>query len=319
MDGTPAGGTARVEPRQFQVHVDLSCSDDAAFGDAVDWWLTKSLDIVSTAWGRPVVDAREAWFSFAFLLDRGTEHEARGHAEVLSALKASLNQSLGDLSFSLEMEASSEAPVVVTLTAGGYEGEPELTDLDITFHPTRYCTPTIADELEDQLEQLLLQLPANQDITFVNVTDDNQRPGSTALDLAMKRGQYPARQSSRTVLRSYSWMLYLHQDMLARLGGVKELRQTNAFWRVTPTSQGAVLRATAHLADYQGARVRAVRDALQPVLPIGPARNPTLRTRHLRIAWDEGHDGPFDHPPTRDEIERRRDSGTAWVPPSDER
>ena len=76
--------------------------------------------------------------------------------------------------------------------------------------------------------------------------------------------------------------------------------------RIDAMPDGVLLQATEHLRDFGGPRVRAVRDALAPVLrdrPALPPRQPGawLRERHLRIAWDDGQDGPVAPPPTRQE------------------
>jgi hypothetical protein len=91
---------------------------------------------------------------------------------------------------------------------------------------------------------------------------------------------------------------------------------TGAFMETTRFPDGVLLQATEHLRDFAGEPVRAVRDALTPALRPRAAKQPRqagprMRKRHLRIAWDDGSNGPLAHRPTRAEILEFQESARA--------
>lgn len=78
---------------------------------------------------------------------------------------------------------------------------------------------------------------------------------------------YEAIAASRSVLRGYDWLTVASGELLQRLGGVKALRDSDAFARVEELRSGGVwLLATDDYADYTHERVEAVWQALAPVL-----------------------------------------------------
>jgi hypothetical protein len=87
---------------------------------------------------------------------------------------------------------------------------------------------------------------------------------------------------------------YVSAEQAATAGGVKHLASRGAFYEVTPAGDGYLLRATQHLADHAGPPVRAVREALKPILPQGPEK--FRNDPDFRLAWDDGTNGPFKIP-----------------------
>ncbi|WP_328534922.1 hypothetical protein OG836_15420 [Micromonospora zamorensis] len=102
--------------------------------------------------------------------------------------------------------------------------------------------------------------------------------GATALEDCLPPGDYPPRQRDpehtvndcRRYLRGYSWLTIVPKELVARLGGIDELRATSAFARVEQLASGALwLKATERFEDYRGEAVHGVFDALAPVLRPG--------------------------------------------------
>ncbi|GIJ48049.1 hypothetical protein Val02_49350 [Virgisporangium aliadipatigenens] len=74
--------------------------------------------------------------------------------------------------------------------------------------------------------------------------------------------------TGRTLLRGYSWLTLLPQEIGDRLGGVQALRDTGAFHDVSPLAAGGYwLQATEHLRHYDNDSARRVRDALSNAMP----------------------------------------------------
>jgi hypothetical protein len=127
---------------------------------------------------------------------------------------------------------------------------------------------------------------------------------ATLLDSVLSRPVEESAQTSRGYLRGYEWVTLCPQELVTRLGGVSALRDTGAFAEVVPlTYGGALLRATQAPADYRGDRVRAVFQALAPVLPTGQPHvlSADLPSQDLsRVVFtDAGHPyGRFDLGPS---------------------
>lgn len=101
---------------------------------------------------------------------------------------------------------------------------------------------------------------------------------ATMLDAALGRSAEASAEASRTYLRGYEWLTMCPAELVGRLGGPERLRHSGAFAEVRPlTHGGLLLRATDRPGDYGGDRVRAVFQALGPVLPPGrPSLLPTV-------------------------------------------
>lgn len=135
---------------------------------------------------------------------------------------------------------------------------------------------------------------------YLGISDDSSTT-SVALDKAQNVNSHVARLDSSTYLRSYSWVTCVPELLLSRLGTMQSMAESGAFFRVSTTPGGLIVQATEHFSDYYGARVRAVRDALEPVLRQRPTKYHP-RKAGLRIAWDDGRNGPL---PADDSWRRR--------------
>ncbi|MBB5868606.1 hypothetical protein F4553_001985 [Allocatelliglobosispora scoriae] len=109
----------------------------------------------------------------------------------------------------------------------------------------------------------------------------------TVFSKALKEADFESslafdRAGSRQVLRGYSWVTVMPQELGDSLGGLAGLEQTQAFHEVVPLRNGGYwLKATERFSDYDDTAIRRVFEAVRPVLPAG---RPSLLTR-----WADSH------------------------------
>jgi hypothetical protein len=105
---------------------------------------------------------------------------------------------------------------------------------------------------------------------------DDQSPGSdTALEQAIVTGPPGGEigRRRRQVLYGYSWVTIVPAELAVWLGGAAALAATGAFFEVSELPGGALwLRATRTINEFTGDRIRAVFEALAPVLVTGRTR-----------------------------------------------
>jgi hypothetical protein len=95
-----------------------------------------------------------------------------------------------------------------------------------------------------------------------------------------KRPNDPVRHS-RQVVRSYSWVTVIAEEIGQRLGGLERLRDSGAFHRVVHLPGGGfLLQATARFEDYQHEQAYRVFTVLAPALPPGVPDPPEVRNSH---------------------------------------
>lgn len=138
-------------------------------------------------------------------------------------------------------------------------------------------------ELDVQLEADQVASIEQQDavVAFLNrAADDcnpchgeivwNQAGRRTALEAALNLTTAKTLPTARQVLRGYSWVTIIPEEIGQRLGGVDALLRSEAFTNVTRLGAGGYfLRATQDLRDYKDAAVLKVFNALRSVLPPG--------------------------------------------------
>lgn len=122
---------------------------------------------------------------------------------------------------------------------------------------------------------------------YAHVSDDTEVIMGTLLEQATARdpaSPWFARTPEETVphcreaLRGYSWVTVCAAELATALGGAPALGACGAFDEVTELPAGQVfLRATPALAEYRGAALRRVFEALAPVL---------LTRRPDPMSWD---------------------------------
>ncbi|MEE1770331.1 hypothetical protein PUR34_19875 [Streptomyces sp. JV185] len=96
--------------------------------------------------------------------------------------------------------------------------------------------------------------------------------GRSAFEVALGVFPYETVPTLNHELRGYSWVTVCSPGVALRLGGQEGAEDAGAFSAVTPLSGGGLLlQATEDMRAYGPERVRAVYDALRPVLPAGEA------------------------------------------------
>ncbi|GGT61036.1 hypothetical protein [Streptomyces purpureus] len=79
----------------------------------------------------------------------------------------------------------------------------------------------------------------------------------------------------RECLRGYSWLMTIPGEVVRALGGVNVLRDSGAFWVISPLPNGSImLQATPTFNEYQGEAVKSVLRAVRDVLITGEFRPP---------------------------------------------
>jgi hypothetical protein len=126
-------------------------------------------------------------------------------------------------------------------------------------------------QLQDEWAHFVQREAGRVNACAGKMTDD-VGAGQTALQRAT-HNMSPKIEDSRSVLRGYSWVTVVTADLVARLGGAEQIESTGAFYQVSPLPNGALwLRATPTINEFTDEKVRAVFEALAPVLLTGEAK-----------------------------------------------
>lgn len=112
------------------------------------------------------------------------------------------------------------------------------------------------------------------------IAGDQPNADTTALEYALDLPySWPDKNipNSRDLLRGYSWLTLLPQELAVRLGGAAQLRETGAFSDVHEIGTGSLLlQATRNLEEFQPPVVGKVFSALAPVLLPGVPCEPQV-------------------------------------------
>ena len=93
---------------------------------------------------------------------------------------------------------------------------------------------------------------------------------------------------SRRVVRSYSWVTVIAEEIGQRLGGLAGLRDSGAFYRVVHLAGGRfLLQATRRFEDYQHEQAFKVFKVLAPALPPGVPDPPKVYPPHVDVGLDD--------------------------------
>jgi hypothetical protein len=128
-----------------------------------------------------------------------------------------------------------------------------------------------SSQLQDEWAHFIQREAGRVNACAGKMTDD-VGARQTALQRAT-RNMSAKIEDSRSVLRGYSWVTIVAPELAARLGGAEQLAATGAFYQVSSLPNGGLwLRATPTINDFTGDKVRAVFEALSPVLLSGEAK-----------------------------------------------
>jgi len=132
---------------------------------------------------------------------------------------------------------------------------------------------------------LVRDVAARAGEAFAVVSDDAYN-GEVGLQQCLPVAARKGTGASRDLLRGYSWVTICPQPISDRLGGVRALAGTGAFWAVAELPSGDTwLQATEHFGDYDDAAVIRVFDALAPVLPAGLPSPGLVEKLRYHLAW----------------------------------
>jgi hypothetical protein len=286
---------ASLDPYRVQVYVDADCADSGEFSRLV-MDATRSLANAFTALtGDDPLVGRSADLEWSAGSSHGRPRHSRRNQNAetqLPRLAESLDRHESDVHLSWHNAPEVEDRLSATVSASSRGGlDPASLNLQLLW--SWLPAADVFNRAEDLVYEVLRGLIGKYEVRFGNVTDDNSPPLGVALDRACACSPLMVRERWETDLRSYAWITYVAQHHIDCLGGLDPLRRSGAFSATEQVSGGALLRATPHLRDYVGPRVRAVRDVLSPVLFQAPtrARRDGL-TQGLRVSWDDGTNGP---------------------------
>lgn len=122
---------------------------------------------------------------------------------------------------------------------------------------------------EDRTVEFFRSMVDSCNVDYGDMTFAHGGPGT------MVENQLAVRQvdrwfRARRVLRGYSWVTVVPDEIAERLGGGETFKSSGAFWKVERLRQGGWwLQATHRFADYQQAEAERVFNVLLPVLPEG--------------------------------------------------
>ncbi|WP_167735928.1 hypothetical protein [Nocardioides sp. 503] len=289
-------------PVRVQVLAYVPVVDDAAYARLVEWWVGRCF----AAWQRvtgvdPVADPR-VWVEWAVFSEGSRPAQSTGVRKVtandLRRFHGAVGRGRGSMGMGVHGMNVTDHPTMprefnLGSTTVAWES---VCVLDAEFVVGPYADDGQIELCEEASVALVRGLASQHVVWFANVTDDNpSAAGDTALDSAL--GQNSRRPTPR-LLPGYSWVTFLTPQVLEVLGGVESVEASGVFVSVEPVGGGALVRATERLQDFAGPVVRRVRDAVAAVLPEGRAVEPEgfpSSTTGLRIAWDNGVDGPVDY------------------------
>ena len=294
-----------MEPHRLQVHVDIDCATPARYREVALWWLDSLHERFVDQPGFDVHWARrlESRWGYApegrpIVVGEYDQGARRRFEEVLGP---------GHGHFVVNgTHGGGRRPVgFVDLKCSTLGGEPTKAEVHVELGLIKTATPADVNGVEAIVVGLVRGFLDRWRPLFVGVSDDfeQERP---ALDMAQKLNSRVARLDSGTYLRGYCWVTYCPNHLRTSLPDLGE-DEGDAFTLVTELPDGVLLQATEHLRDFYGDRVRAVRQVLSPVLRERPTVHPKppgarLEKRHLRIAWDDGTNGPFAPRASREEL-----------------
>ncbi|MCM0674772.1 hypothetical protein NCC78_08730 [Micromonospora phytophila] len=140
----------------------------------------------------------------------------------------------------------------------------------------------------DRWVDFLARVLADADPAYGEVSHDGGNDSSTELDKALRRDRNVSVEQSRQLLRGYSWVTVVPQELVHRLGGADVIEASGAVEEVRRLRAGGVLlRATRTPEEFDDAAMRRLFGLLAPVLPPGQPRDlPGWPTSH-RVVYED--------------------------------
>ena len=249
----------------------------------------------STAGGRKASSAPGGPARYDIAHVEGEDDDPKARDKLTSAL----NGELESVSFSAHRRDAGE-PFLVQLECHALLDEPSCLELRLDlYHSVAGASSVDTDALEADVLDLVREFIGAWRPSFVGLSDDFG-PASFSLDAAQNLNGRVARLDEQH-LRGYCWITYCPSRFL---GTLPDLNASDAFvpdrrhagWR--PVAGDRAPTGFRRETGPGGARRLGASPRDRPALP---PRQPGawMRERHLRIAWDDGQDGPVAPPATR--------------------
>ncbi len=147
-----------------------------------------------------------------------------------------------------------------------------------TFDPAEY----------DRWVGFLAGVLDQADPVYAEISYDRGWDLDTELDKALRRDPDQSMEQSRQLLRGYSWVTVIPQELVERLGGAEAIEAAGAAAEVRRLAAGGLLlRATRTPEEYDEAAMKRLFQLVAPVLPEGRPRDlPGWPTRHQVVYED---------------------------------
>ena len=162
--------------------------------------------------------------------------------------------------------ASPEYPII-TLALKRVGSEPGWLLLGIDG-PARYLLPAL--DGQSPTAAFLRSLADSTNPTFGQIGEQQAGAGQTPLDAGLGRSVDASVRAAREIVRGYSWVTVISQEVGDSLGGLASLASSGAFVAADRLAQGGFwLQATERYEQFDLAAAVRVAEVLGPVLPPG--------------------------------------------------
>jgi hypothetical protein len=302
MDQELPSGPARLEPWRLQCLLNLRLDDHAEFATATTWLVDRVRRLWAELTATDPVSSRQVLLEWSAQPAQGRRWTSDPTLPTDSTasyrrLQQALARGGGGLAAEWFWAAPPDGvwrPPVDLQISARYDLAVTSVSVELRTYPD--ATEENIAAAETALIALLVDaVHAALPVTFGNITDDNVEHNVTAFDDAT-RGVATATKDPEAYARSYSWITYLSEALTGRLDSPSSLVEDHGLFRAERVGAGLFVQATEHLADHTGAAVLALRRALDPVLEVRPSLRPARGlTSGLRVVWDDGTVGPWDH------------------------
>jgi hypothetical protein len=284
--------------KSISAHVDVRVTDEERFVEWADSWLSGSrerlfaeivsrVDVSSRDWvlaslGRVPADG---------LGDSQIDYSESNFRKFISSLRSRYSRATW-LVDDLSLEAATGECLSARVEIQRSDDTPDWAQCEILASYRTSDDGAIPIDAQWRLVEFLAEFCERSSASFGNIASDNSA-GLTALETLLGRQPRDALIQSEQVLRGYSWVTLCPGALVARLGGVSELKASGAFIEVRPLSGGgALLRATETFDNYDDEAMRRVFRTLAPVLPAGLPREPSAPStrRRMRLVYEDAAD-----------------------------
>lgn len=266
-------------------HLDVNCAEDD-FSELARWWAPKVNSLLVLL--APSVDESRPVWSWGHYREGSPTLTKDGDPAAQHAFVENAIHGHGSNTLDMGVLLTPREPLHIQLDLWTPPTQPRYAQIQLAVS----CGEGMVADVEKNLVELISEFVGTWPDTLFGCISDDATHQALAFDRASRTNGIRARTESSKWLRGYAWATYIREDLVRALGGTQVLIDSGAFFRVEPLANGALAIATTDLESFSGGAVRRVRDTLEPVLPQRPTKF-HRRKSHLRIAWDDGRNGPL--------------------------